>query len=176
MKWQAPTIGGNIYDLSHLDDFDFEFIVPAKDDKPEQVYLINVLFSMHCFTRGIRDGESYHPELLYRDSRETRLFDERRYRLSMQLPDIIREIGTRRCFHTPYGSFFTIEVIEEGENRLHYTIYFKVSRSVKRGGLNLFVESAYPQDKITQPFRPTPIRFGIIAYNVTTGKPIKRQK
>jgi len=178
LKWRATSIGGNIYDLSHLDEFDFDFVVPAKDGKPEQVYRINVLFSMHCFTRGIREGESYHYELTYSDNRETRLFDEQRYRLSLRLPDIIRNIGGRQCFHTGHGNFFTVEAVSDDGNSEKYWIYFKMSRGSKRSGLNLYVESAYVQNKIQQqrPRPRKPIRFSVIAYNVVAGKPIKEPK
>ncbi|MGH7813669.1 MAG: hypothetical protein ACREQI_06660 [Candidatus Binataceae bacterium] len=175
MRWRAAQIGGETYGLGHLDEFDFEFVVPAKDNKPEQVYRINVIFSMHCFTRGIRDGESYRHELTYSDSRETRLFDTQRYRLSMRLPGIVRGIGTRRCFHTGHGNFFTIEVVDDDGTRLDYSVYFKVSRRSKRGWLNLYIESAYVQGKIPRrrPHPPRPIRFSVIAYNVAMGRPIK---
>jgi hypothetical protein len=140
------TIEGRIYDLSHLDQFTFEFVVPEKDGRPRQAYGIDVLFSWHCFTRGIAEGEHLPEALAYSRGRETRLFDERRYRFSRQLPSIIRGIGTRKCFHSGKGNFFTVELTDEEGSRIDYTIFFKISRTAKRGALTLRVESAYARD------------------------------
>jgi hypothetical protein len=73
VRWSFATIAGKTCDLSHLDPFEFEFVIPEKDGKPAQLYRINVEFSLHCFTRGIRAGESYAADMTYSDSRETRL-------------------------------------------------------------------------------------------------------
>ena len=69
------TIEGRTYELSHLDPFTFEFVVSEKEGRPPQVYAIDVLFSWHCFTRGIAAGETFTGALAYRHGRETRLFD-----------------------------------------------------------------------------------------------------
>ena len=87
MKWRAARIEGRVYDLSHLHPFSFDFVVVAKDGKPEQRYGIDVIFSLHCFSRGIRAGEAYLADLAYADSREVRLFDEQRYTHSLRLPE-----------------------------------------------------------------------------------------
>jgi hypothetical protein len=83
------TIEGVIYELSHLDPLAFEFVIPEKDGRPRQLYAIDVLFSWHCFTRGIAPGEDFSKAICISRSRETRLFDERRYRFSRQLPGIV---------------------------------------------------------------------------------------
>lgn len=173
------TIGSRIYDLSHLDPFTFEFVVPQKDERPRQLYAIEVLFSWHCFTRGIAKGENFLPATAYSRGRETRLFDERRYRFSRQLPGIIRGIGSRRCFHTGKGNFFTVELVDEEGSRVEYTVFFKVSRRAEPRGLTLRVESAYVRgDRVplgrSRP--PRPIRFSVIAHNTATGKAIKEPK
>jgi hypothetical protein len=178
MKWRAAGIGGRCYDLSHLHPFSFDFVVPARDGKPEQRYGIDVIFSLHCFSRGIRQGEVYVADLAYADSREVRLFDEQRYTHSLQLPGIIRSIGERRCFHTGYDNFFTVELIDAKGERVEYTVYFKLSRAPGKGRLNLYVQSAYVQDEIprTRPRPRKPIRFSVIAHNVALGKVIKVPK
>jgi hypothetical protein len=173
------TIEGRIYDLSHLDPFAFEFVILEKDGRPQQLYAIEVLFSWHCFTRGIAVGENFPEAFAYHRGRETRLFDERRYHLSRNLPRIIRGIGSRKCFHTGRGNFFTVELVDEKGNRIEYTIFFKASRRAKRRELTLRVESAYVRgDRVplgrSRP--PRPIRFSVIAYNTATGKVIKEPK
>lgn len=175
MKWASAKIGDALYDLSHLHPFSFEFVVAAKAGKPAQRYEIGVIFSVHCFTRKLRPGETFAGEWSYSDSRETRLFDQDRYRRSLQLPAIIRTIGDRKCFHTAHSNFFTIELIDAHGRAEEYTVYFKLSRAPARGRLNLYVQSAYMQNDIPQarakPRRP--IRFSVIAFNVAAGKPIR---
>jgi hypothetical protein len=173
------TIEGVIYDLSHLDPLSFDFVIPEKDGRPRQLYAIDVIFSWHCFTRGIAPGEDFPKALAISRGRETRLFDERRYRFSRQLPGIIRDIGSRKCFHTGKGNFFTVEFIDEEGARVEYTIFFKVSQSVTRSGLTLRVESAYARGSrvpVGRPRPPRPVRFSVIAYNTATGKPIREPK
>jgi hypothetical protein len=173
------TIEGHIHDLSHLDPFTFEFVVPEKDGRSRQLYAIDVLFSWHCFTRGIAPGENFSKALAYSRGRETRLFDERRYHLSKNLPRIIRGIGSRKCFHTGRGNFFTVELVDEEGNRTEYTIFFKVARRPKPRELTLRVESAYIRgDRVPlgRAHPPRPIRFSVIAYNTATGKRIKEPK
>jgi hypothetical protein len=178
MKWRAVRIGEKVYDLSHLHPFSFDFVVAARDGKPEQRYGIDVIFSLHCFSRGIRAGEPYLADLAYADSREVRLFDEQRYTQSLHLGEVIRSIGDRRCFHTGHDNFFTVELIDGQGERVEYTVYFKLSRAPSKGRLNLYVQSAYVQDETpqTRPRPRKPIRFSVIAHNVAVGKPIKIPK
>lgn len=175
MKWQSVTIGGQVYDLSHLDSFQFEFVVPEKHGRPRQSYSIDVWFSMHCISRGSADGEKIDAAQICSDGLERRIFDKERYELSKQLAGIIRNIGTRRCFHTGRGNFLTIEFQDANGKRAEYLIFFKVTRGRGPRRLVLRVESAYANDKIPRPRRhpPAPIRFSVIAYNTSVGKPIK---
>jgi len=55
---------------------------PAKGDKPALQYDVEASFSLHCFTKGIGVNEQLDKDLLYSDSRETRIFEFRRYELS----------------------------------------------------------------------------------------------
>ena len=154
-------------------------MVLEKDGRPKQLYAIDVLFSWHCFTRGISESERFPENLVYSRGRETRLFDERRYHLSKKLPGILRGIGSRKCFHTGRGNFFTVELVDEKGNRIEYTIFFKMSRRAKPRELTLRVESAYVRGgrvPLGRSRPPRPIRFSVIAYNTATGKPIKEPK
>lgn len=173
IAWRPFTLDGRPHDLSHLHPFGFEFVVPAKDAKPPQRYAINVLFSLHCFTRGRMKGETVDADRLYRDNREERVIDLRRYELSHRLPAIIREIGQRRCFHTGHANFFTVEMIDQDGARHDYSVFFAVTKAGKGGRLTLFVQSAYISDRIPTPSRRKPIKFMVIAHNTATGRPIK---
>lgn len=169
------TIGGQVYDLGHIDSFQFEFVVPEKDGRPRQSYSIDVWFSMHCFSRRIADGEKIDAAQICSDGLETRIFDKERYELSKQLAEIIRNIGSRKCFHTGKGNFLTIEYQDVNGKRAEYSIFFKVTQGQGSRTLLLRVESAYVNDKIPRPRRhpPASISFSVIAYNTSVGKPIK---
>src|SRR5258708_34000415 len=125
------TIEGRTYNLSHLEPFSFEFVTPEKDGRPQQLYPIDVLFSWPCFTRGIARGEDFSKAIGISRGRETRLFDERRYRFSRQLPGIVRDIGSRKCFHTGRGNFFTGAVVDGEGRRIVYTLLFPRPRPAR---------------------------------------------
>ncbi len=178
MDWTSFEYEEKTYDLSHLNTFEMCCVQAAKGGKPERHYHFKVTFSVHCFTRGQKHDEAVEPELLYRDSRETRIFDFRRYALSKRLPDIVKELGqTRKCFHTGKGNYFTVDVQNQDGSVEEYDVYFKVSRSGK-GKLSLFVQSAYIRDQNHKGNRPKkkPISFMVIAYNTQLGKSIKAPK
>lgn len=151
---------------------------PARRDKPERVYSVNVNYSLHCFTRSLVDGEVADPTKYYSDDRETRIFDERRYELSLRLPSIIDDLMSFKCFHTGRGNFFTVRILDEQGSRVEYEIYFTASRSSNRGIVNLFVQSAYVRDQAHQnrPRRRPAIRFDIILHNVLNNREIREPR
>ena len=172
MRWAPFSHEGKQYDLHHLHPKTVTYLQPAKGLAPPRSYKVEIIFSLHCFTRGM-EGETPDPALLYSDSRDTRIFDFRRYELSHHLPAIIDLLMTRKCFHTGRGNYFTVEIIEQGQ-RIDYEVYFAVSKASK-GGLNLYVQSAYGRDTAHRANRPQrkPIAFSIILFNTLTGRPIK---
>lgn len=175
MQWPPFRYGDKLYDLSHVYPFDWVYTAPATDKRPERSYHIAVQFSLHTFTRGFSTYETVDAALLYRDTREERIFDFVRYELSYQLPDIVRQLGERVCYHTDHGNFFTIELIGSDGITQDYEVYFKLSRSNRNGWLNLYVQSAYLRDTKHHSAQPKrrKIGFQVIAYNVTTKKDIK---
>lgn len=182
LQWQAFKYQGIIYDLSHLYPFEITYIQPAKNDRPDQVYYFRVAFSLHCFTRKKGEQETLDPALLYSDSRETRVFDFKRYELSKQLKNIIQELTSRKCYHTGHeGCYFTIDVRNDDGVIEEYDVFFKISLSSdakKKKKLTLFVQSAYLRDIDHQSNRPKkkPIDFFIIAYNTLNKKRVKVPK
>jgi hypothetical protein len=157
IAWNAFCLEGCKYDLSHLHPFAFEFVVPEKGGKPEQRYLINVSFSLHCFTRGFKDGETALEEQCYADSREKRIICLDRHALSLELPEVIQNVGQRKCFHTGHDNFVTIELIDKSGETHDYTVFFAVSKAGRGKGLNLFVQSAYVPDGIPLKRKPKPM-------------------
>jgi hypothetical protein len=97
-------------------------------------------------------------EIEYGDGREVRLFDEERWEVSKQLPNLIR--GISKCYHTADGNFFLIEKIVN-RKPVSYYVFFKVSRS-SGGSLNLFVNSAYVPDINNE--KATTHKFLVVSY------------
>lgn len=169
MQWNEFIYRGDVYNLSHLNPFEWYFEQPKTDKTQARRYRFNVLFSMHCFTKG--GTLSQDKFLLYKGPKETRTFCFERYQHSKQLPEIIKGLGNRVCWHTHHGSFFTIEIQDiEGKTR-EYEVYFEVFKSAK-GWMTLYVKSAYMRDPEYQTMQPRKrrIRFSVIAKNRFEGK------
>lgn len=173
MNWSAFVHQGTTYALGHLDAYSFDFVVPAKDGKPEQVYPLNVTYSIHCFTRKAKPGEVVPSDLAYSDSRETRIFCFDRYEQSKRLRGIVETLGQRKCLHDKHGNFYVFEVQNDDGSKSYYSVFFTVSRSRKKPGLNLFVTTAHMRPQPPYVSNPKPIRFGVIVHNVWNGKPVK---
>lgn len=141
MKWRNFEYKGETYALDHLHPFICTYPHPSGDGS---VCEVQIRFGMHCFTRSSKDAEEYDNKLEYKDSRESRVFDFYRHELSFRLPEAIKDLGSRKCFHTNKGNFFTIELINNEGETVEYEIFFDLHK-VKRGnnGLALQVQSAY---------------------------------
>lgn len=170
MKWNPFTYNGESYSLDHLHPFEYTVIWEARSGQPERNYFLNVIFSLHCFSRKKFDGETVEKKLLYSDARETRVFCFNRYEWSKKLPDIINSLENRKCYHTKHGNFFTIDIGSE-----EYEVYFTLSKSSKKGRVNLFVQSAYvrSEDHNQGRKKKKPIGFKIIVHNTYIKKAIK---
>lgn len=173
ISWKAFIHLGVEYDLSHLHPSRIQYVQPAKNGLPEKTYNVEISYSLHCFSKSREPG--CDPLLNYSDARETRTFDPKRYELSKQLPQIIQELGQRRCMHTGKGNFFVIEVSVPNSANEEYEVYFDIERSPTKGMVRLFVQSAYVRDtthgnrlSVTKP-----ISLYVILYNKLNGKPIK---
>ena len=164
MKWRKFSYRGSEYNLSHLHPFEWHYNVQKEHKAPARAYRFNVTFSMHCFTRKPLRTETVDPALYYRGPKESRIFCFARYDLSTQLPDIIRSLGQRVCWHTHHDNFFTVELQDPEGRKSEYEIYFDVFRS-KKGWMTLMIQSAYVRDErheTSQP-RKRKVRFSVIA-------------
>jgi len=174
LRWAAFSHDGKTYDLAHLHPKTVTFFQSAKGTNPPRGYKVDLIYSLHCFTRGM-EGETPDPQLLYSDDRETRIFDFRRYELSNRLPAIIEGLMTCKCFHADRGNFFTIKMVDEEGKQVDYEIYFTVSKSSKPGTINLFVQSAYTRDKGKRARQQKPISFSVILFNTLNKIAIRQQ-
>jgi hypothetical protein len=175
VHWKPFEFEGAVYDLSHLDRRTCHYKQPAQGDKPERAYEVDVLFSLHCFTRGFKPGERPDRNLQYSDKSETRVFDFRRYELSKRLPAIFDTLAQRKCYHTDRNNFLAVEGVDDKGNVVEYEIFFVASRSPRKGVVTLFVQSAYIRDKKHLAGKPRRKSIGlpVILFNILHGKPIK---
>ena len=173
MKWKPFTFQDQQYDLSHLHPFELEVVHAAPNNKPAITYSFEVHFSLHCFSKSILSDDDR--ALAYSDNRETRTFCFDRYRLSQQLPAIIKDIGNKRCNHTGKGNFFIVELIDDTGNNIEYEIYFDVSGQGKKQPMRLYIQSAYVRNDESRAYRhkTKKISFYVIAHNRKSGKPIR---
>ena len=133
MKWE-PFLHQNVaYDLSHLHPRNITYEQPSDAGKPLRRYAVEVRFSLHCVTRGIEENERSDRNLLYSDSRETRVFDFQRYELSKQLPGVVQDLPRRKCYNTGKRSFFTVVTVGDHGQVAEYDVFFEASRSTRIG-------------------------------------------
>jgi len=146
VRWKPFNYQGQGYDLTHLHHETTSYFQPAKGSNPPRGYRVDMIYSLHCFTREI-GGDPTDPELCYSDSRETRHFDFKRHALSFHRPSIIKGLMGRTCFQAKNDNYLTIALVDKDGNQIDYEIYFSVSRSSKPGVVNLYVQSAYSRDE-----------------------------
>jgi len=177
MKWKPFEYQGKIFDLSHLHPFENVFERPATDQLPAERFQVRVSFSSHCFTRKPRPGEVADPELLYPYDAEQRLFDSLRFRLSNYLPELIRNLSSKRVRQN-FGEhkFLMVELIDNSGEQIEYDVFFRLAK-IGKGRLEIIVETAFDRRPENRKNRPTgkPIRFWIILHNTLHGKPIRSQ-
>ncbi len=64
MQWKDFEHNGCTYGLKHLDPRTIEFERPAEQGKPAVVFTVDVMSSLHCFSRELSPG-MYDRDLTY---------------------------------------------------------------------------------------------------------------
>ena len=171
-RWPPHWEEGQRYDLSHVYPFKFDCVLPASQQFPERIVSIQVSFTSHAFTRDCEADEVPHPH--YCAPGEARRFDHERYKLSKLLPDIIRNIGNRKCFFAKYDNFFVFELPEGIPGDSEYWVFFYVERADKgeEHALHLIVQSAYVGRRARSPAgrRAKKITFRTLVSKVLAGE------
>jgi hypothetical protein len=172
-RFSPVAFRGEVWDLSHLDSFVLKESVDEHDDVP-----VVVLFSCHCFTRGVEEFDrSVVPvEEFYSDTFERRVLDAERYRLSrLFLPQLVRDLHARHIQIGKRANFFTAELTNSFGQPVHYVVFFEVTKDKRRRRrLLLRVQSAYPittLDKRTREARK--VRFPVLLRAAFSGRQIK---
>lgn len=151
--WKDHTPSAALrYSLAHLHPFVQAIELPAADRHPARSIGLYVSFGLHTFTRAVEPTDRDHE--LYGDNREVRAFCPRRYKRSLELPDIIRTLQRRRCeFARGMNGRVNYVTVEMADGAC-YAAFFDLRRLKKVGpdAVHLMVQSAYVLD----PGKPAP--------------------
>ncbi len=135
--------GAQRYCLDHLHPFMEVVELPAFKGHPARTVQLHVGFASHVFTRSFQPHDD--PAECYRDERESRAFDEKRYGESHALPEIVRLLclGQVKCYFGKNNNFLVIRPASEPE--YEYRVFFDLERWEKEGpdAVLLVVQSAY---------------------------------
>lgn len=151
-RFATVAMGDEVWEFDHLEAFVLRASLELVPGKPIDIDVV-VLFSIHCFTRGLSQGEVVDNSLIVMDGSEKRVLDKERYDLSRQyLPKLILELPTRhiQVADPTRPNFVTFELPTTalGVDPVRYAVFFEVKKdSVRRKRLLLRVQSAYILDK-----------------------------
>jgi hypothetical protein len=147
-KHSPRSFGDETWTFDHLQAFAMKISVEQTPKTLTELDVV-VLFSNHCYSREIEDGEVVDESLIVMDGNIQRVLDQKRYKLSLQyLPQLVKDLDTRhiRIADESRPNFVTFELqsTNEDEEPQHYAMFFEVKkdRSRKRRML-LRVQSAY---------------------------------
>ena len=124
--------------LAHLQPLGFSLFLKQSLREVE----IIVEFSDHCYSEKY-DPDKHGPlgRTARSDKGNERVFDEERYRLSLRLPELVRNLAGKRIVQTKNSTLVRINLSMEVE----YAIFF----TLKKAGVcecKMYVISAYPLD------------------------------
>ena len=145
-RFRNKTINGRVYDLSHLDPFAFS----VTHEETERI--VRVTFGDHVFTEA-HDPDRHTPDLIYsRRPGGWRAFNERRWELSRELPELFRTLGGQAVYQGEGPNFFFLR------GQAPYVVFFQVRQSDREeADVHVIVRSAYEKESMTR--RARPVRF-----------------
>jgi len=156
------VVDGACYSLTHLQDAEYRFRIPAIGKYPELEIILLVIFSSHCISWGPSRGDeidfSIHGEdrCVIDEQGVHRCFDAARYALSLHLPGIFKTFVERDCLFTGRRNWLMVEVLDPAGERQEYEIFFRIKKQTGHK-LRIFVESAYVRDPHRSIKQPSPI-------------------
>jgi hypothetical protein len=119
-RWMPVTIGPETYPLNHLHPFRFEVVMPADRGLLARTVMVHVGFGLHTFSRESVATDALEERVS--DEHESRTFDEERFRLSHELPALIRALETRPCAFAKHDNFESINVIDDAGVNVRYGV------------------------------------------------------
>lgn len=191
MDWNSiktqgyKDVDGTRYNLSHLQDAKYHFVIEASGKYPELKCTLLVQYSSHCVSWGPKRGEdidfSIHGEQrrIIDDKGVHRCFCDIRYALSSHLPGIFETFSDRHCLFTGHENWLTIEILDPAGERQEYEVFFSITRQ-SSGMLRIYVESAYVREPDNPGNRPVhlkrrdKVRAKVLLAKKLRGEPVRR--
>ena len=140
------VIGDNTYTFAHLSPFTMRFASLSA----RRELRVNVTFSNHCFSFSPEDNIVYpNSHHLLDQGGKPRIFCPIRYRLSKDLPELVRSLNNDKCYvwetKTRRNYNYSLEIVDPFGP---YHLFMKVSRStnLRLQEVSVFIESAYHED------------------------------
>jgi radical SAM superfamily enzyme YgiQ (UPF0313 family) len=147
VKWTPYQHNGQIFDLSHLDDFEYIFVQAATNGNPARQYVVLVTFTDHPFTDSSNeDAMPIYRKTQSREGVKHRYFNHKRWWLSKWLPELIKAFGdvNKKFYVLADGAYFRLEFFNEANQKIEYDIFFDLVKEKQR--LVMVVKSAYERD------------------------------
>ncbi|SCB04326.1 MULTISPECIES: hypothetical protein [Xanthomonas translucens group] len=172
------VVSGQRVDLSHLDPLTITF----ESEKVGKALRVAVTFTNHCFSASY--GEIPHPagDTVIWDGKKMRTFCPTRYRLSKELPDLIRAMPEKKVILAAHETTWVHTLtIKDPSGPYHLFLTIKRSAKEKRTwqDVDVIVESAYQETRnaptTTGSWRPFVLVCGE-AYLANPQKPNKRRR
>lgn len=162
------TIEGGLIEFDHLNPF--QISVPSIQARRD--LMVDIKFTNHCFSFGDEDTEVDEGELYDHNGRR-RIFCPQRYRLSLELPNILQEMNHPKVkvWQTTARRNWT-HVIQVDDSSLPYKgpyyIFFELRKAKQNeeDDLKLTVESAYHGQETYDP----PSLLGKMGFQLLCGK------
>lgn len=158
-------VGGTLYDLGHLDPVRFQ----VASEKLRRSVTVRCRFTNHVFTRAHDPATDAADATIIMDGVRRRVFCPARHRLSLQLPDAVRELREPRTYvrqTKARRNWLYVAVVElpatadaveggGGRERVRYQVFFTLRKAGKSGAaredVEMVVESAYAEDAARPP-------------------------
>lgn len=155
-------VGGTLYDLGHLDPVRFQ----VASEKLRRSVTVRCRFTNHVFTRAHDPATDATDAAVIMDGVRRRVFCPDRHRLSLHLPDAVRELREPRIYvretkaRRNWVYVATVELLAaaadaaedggSGRERVLYQMFFTLRKSGKGGAaredVEMIIESAYAGD------------------------------
>ena len=160
-------VGGTLYDLGHLDPVRFK----VASEKLRRSVTVRCRFTNHVFTRAHDPATDAADAAIIMDGVRRRIFCPARHRLSLHLPDAVRELREPRIYvretkarrnwlyvavvELPATADDAVEYGDSGRERVRYQVFFTLRKAGKssaaREDVEMVVESAYAEDTARPP-------------------------
>ncbi|VAW70118.1 hypothetical protein MNBD_GAMMA10-9 [hydrothermal vent metagenome] len=161
-KWKSFNIDGTEYDFSHLNACKHAFQHPERNES----YTLFFTFSHHVFTRGAKEEENLESTQIYPYPSDKRAFDIARFKLSKYLPQIVKTLPEKFCYHGGYSHYCSCKISQENGTKIYYQVVYRAWK--ERGKMRFHIESAYPLQESLGKVKK--VSFWVICYNLLHGK------